>query len=166
MAEDLSSTTRALLEAFIHLRWPRWKPQPVGGLTPSEMMVLGAAKEMATDSGEGFARLSDLKERLGISAPTLSEQVSSLEAAGYLVRSNDKADRRSVRIALTEKAEARFLAIRAAFAEKFAGLAEWLGKDDAEELVRLLGRIHEYYESAKGESRTGDRGLGREGEGN
>lgn len=133
-----------------------WRPHPVDGLTPSEMMVLGAAKEMAAESLEGSAKLSDMKERLGISAPTLSEQVSSLEAAGFLTRSNDKADRRSVRIALTEKAEERFKAIRAAFAEKFTGLAEWLGEGDAEELARLLGRVHEYFESAKGNSREGE----------
>jgi DNA-binding MarR family transcriptional regulator len=67
-----------------------------GGLTPSQWSALVTVEDKQP------LRIGDLAEREGVSAPTATRLVASLEEAGLLTRTSDPADRRTAYIGLTE----------------------------------------------------------------
>jgi DNA-binding MarR family transcriptional regulator len=74
-----------------------------GGLTPSQWSAL------ATAETHGPLRIGDLAEREGVTAPTATRVVASLEEAGLLSRASDPSDRRTSYIALTDAARAKLV---------------------------------------------------------
>lgn len=97
------------------------------GLTPQQYRVL----KLAGAGGERSARLA---EKLAIAKPTLTSTADGLVAAGLLTRETEAADRRAVRLRLTEAGDA---AVHKAD-EAYAG---WLGEllERAGDPERLLG---------------------------
>jgi DNA-binding MarR family transcriptional regulator len=67
-----------------------------GGLSPSQWSALAMVEEKQS------LRIGDLAEREGVSAPTATRLVASLEEAGLLARTTDPADRRTAYVALTD----------------------------------------------------------------
>src|SRR3984957_5465273 len=67
-----------------------------GGLTPSQWSALVSVEENAS------LRIGDLADREGVSAPTATRLVASLEEQGLLSRTTDPADRRTAYVALTD----------------------------------------------------------------
>jgi DNA-binding MarR family transcriptional regulator len=69
-----------------------------GGLSPSQWSALVSVEE------HGSLRIGDLADREGVSAPTATRLVASLEEVGLLARTTDPADRRTAYVALTDAA--------------------------------------------------------------
>jgi DNA-binding MarR family transcriptional regulator len=67
-----------------------------GGLSPSQWSALVTVEEHEP------LRIGDLADREGVSAPTATRLVASLEDAGLLSRTSDPADRRTAYVALTD----------------------------------------------------------------
>ena len=89
----------------------------------------------------GPLRLSDLAERMGITAPTASRAVDGLVELGLLERLPDPADRRAVSIDVTAPGRARVeerMALAAAALEP--AVAALSGQDRAR-LAALLARL-------------------------
>jgi MarR family transcriptional regulator, organic hydroperoxide resistance regulator len=78
------------------------------GLSTTAMGVLGALSRSAGASHR------ELAARLGVTPATLTPVVDALEAAGDLTRDRDPADRRVVRLSITESGRARIVAASAA----------------------------------------------------
>jgi len=71
----------------------------------SDMSCCGMTVAQAatlTALGDGALRLGELSRRLGITASTLTRNISRLEDRGLLCRLGDPEDRRAQRVALTE----------------------------------------------------------------
>lgn len=87
--------------------------------------------------------ISELSEKTGLAKTTLTSMLDRLEAAGHIRRTADAADRRAVRICLTESAEAlreKYERVSALMNEIF-----YKGFDDDEILAfeKALGKILE-----------------------
>ncbi len=82
--------------------------------------------------------LSDLAERLSVSAPSMSATVSTLEARGWLTRERDTDDRRIVWIALTEEGQRAYEDSQRQVAERIALLLEPLSSHEREQLAGSL----------------------------
>jgi DNA-binding MarR family transcriptional regulator len=67
-----------------------------GGLTPSQWSAL------ATVETHQPVRVGDVADREGVSAPTATRVVASLEALGLVGREVDPQDRRSAHVSLTD----------------------------------------------------------------
>jgi DNA-binding MarR family transcriptional regulator len=67
-----------------------------GGLTPSQWSALVSVEDHES------LRIGDLADREGVSAPTATRLVASLEEAGLLSRTTDPADRRTAYVGLTD----------------------------------------------------------------
>ncbi|HXK15018.1 MAG TPA: MarR family transcriptional regulator [Gaiellaceae bacterium] len=89
----------------------------------------------------GPLRLSELAERMGSTAPTASRAVDGLVDLGLLERLPDPADRRAVRIDVTEQGrvdvEVRKARVAAALEPAVAALSE----QDRARLAKLLERL-------------------------
>lgn len=84
---------------------------------------------------------SELAATLDLSSGRIANILKSLQEHGYVFREKDCEDARRVHVALTEKGEAK---ARALYDEQVAACArvfKALGRDDAEELVRILRKV-------------------------
>jgi MarR family transcriptional regulator, transcriptional regulator for hemolysin len=107
-----------------------------GGSTPT-WLILNSLRH-----GQWTAQL-DLARDLGIESPTLTRHLDNLEQNGLVVRRRSKADRRAVRVELTDAGEAahdRMLAAVIAFnRRRQAGI----GREELQQLNVLLDRLAE-----------------------
>jgi len=84
---------------------------------------------------------AELVARMGIEQPTIAKAVSRMERSGFVQRVQDDADRRVVRLRLTEQGEEAVDGVMAAWHEAEAAVTERLSAADRRELLRLLERI-------------------------
>ena len=103
-----------------------------GGLTPSQWSAL------ATAEVHGPLRIGDLADREGVTAPTATRVVASLEEAGLLSRTSDPSDRRTSYIALTEEARDKLEATRRIQSTELVQRLSGMSATDVQHLVDLL----------------------------
>jgi MarR family transcriptional regulator for hemolysin len=107
-----------------------------GGSVPT-WLILSALK-----NGQWSTQL-DLARSLGIEGPTLTRHLDNLERAGLVRRVASEADRRAVRVEITEAGEAAHQRMGSAVGAFNRQLVSGVGKDDLRELERILGRLEE-----------------------
>lgn len=100
-----------------------------GGLSPSQWSAL------AMVDTHGRLRIGDLADREGVSAPTATRVVASLEELGLLSRASDPADRRTSYIALTDEGRDKLESTRRS---QSTALVQRLSAMPAQEVRRLV----------------------------
>jgi DNA-binding MarR family transcriptional regulator len=89
----------------------------------------------------GPVRLSELAERMGITAPTASRAVDGLVELGLLERRPDPDDRRAVRIDLTRPGRKRVEERQSRAAAALEPIVAALSAQDRAQLAALLTRL-------------------------
>ena len=131
----MESTTSLHAEAAARLRVAitrlqrQLRQQTVGDLTLSQWSAL------VTVEMHGPMRIGDLAEREGVSAPTATRLVASLEERGLLSRETDSTDRRSSYVSVTAAGVEQLDWARKV---RTAKLAQRLATLDDDEIHRLL----------------------------
>jgi DNA-binding MarR family transcriptional regulator len=103
-----------------------------GGLTPSQWSAL-AMVDM-----HGPLRIGDLADREGVSAPTATRVVASLEELGLLSRASDPSDRRTSYIALTAEGRDKLESTRRSQSTQLVQRLAEMPAADVRRLVELL----------------------------
>ena len=86
-------------------------------------------------------QLHELRERLEISAPTVTGIIDRLEKSGYVRRIPDKKDRRVINVGLTAKGKRMALKTKTTIKNNWEVLLAKLPKSDQELYVRILRKI-------------------------
>jgi DNA-binding MarR family transcriptional regulator len=86
----------------------------------------------------GPLRIGDLADREGVSAPTATRVVASLEELGLLSRTSDPADRRTSYIALTEEGRDKLESTRRSQSTQLVQRLSEMPPQDVKRLVELL----------------------------
>jgi len=107
-----------------------------GGSVPA-WLILSALK-----NGQWSTQL-DLARSLAIEGPTLTRHLDNLERAGLVRRVASEADRRAVRVEITEAGEEAHQRMWSAVGAFNRQLASGMGKDDLREFERVLGRLED-----------------------
>lgn len=124
------------------------------GLHSGEFDVLAALRR----SGSPYTLIpSELSEALMMSRAGMTNRLDRLEAAGLVVRSLDPADRRSFRVALTEKGREVIDATLTEHAANVARLVSCLTPEQTESLQHAIWTLLRSVES-KSVLRDGDQG--------
>ena len=126
---------------FVRLSEARLKPL---GFGVGHLPVLVALKDGVATSQRELAKFARIEQ------PSMAQMLTRMERDGLISRTPDPADGRSSLIALTDAAQAR---LPAASAVLFAGNREALAgftKDEAAQLVSLLGRLIANLDKAAG----------------
>ncbi|MEX3566613.1 MarR family winged helix-turn-helix transcriptional regulator [Micrococcus endophyticus] len=136
----------------------RWSAQlePLG-VTPHQVRALrgvaeGAGGGIGSGAGtratagsvaddDGGVRLRDLAERLRIAPRSATDVVDQLESRGLVERAADPADRRAVRIRLTDGGRGLLRRVHEARRTEAADFFAVLAPADRAELARLLARV-------------------------
>ena len=106
-------------------------------LTPRDM-TLTSSSTLATLFRKGPRRITELAASEGVTQPTVTALVTSLERAGLVERRSDPADRRVVMVAITEAGSAYLRARRQANAQALVRAMEEL---DPEEVSALIAAV-------------------------
>jgi DNA-binding MarR family transcriptional regulator len=139
MAPPSSNDTRQILEGLSAVT--RLLARASGG--PAEGPPMTSTQRLAlfeTAMG-GPLRLSELAERMGITAPTASRAVDGLVELGLLERLPDPADRRAVRIDMTEPGRKDVEGRKARAAAALEPAVAALSAQDRARLAALLARL-------------------------
>jgi len=108
------------------------RQQTVGELTLSQWSAL------VTVEMHGPMRIGDLADREGVSAPTATRLVASLEEHGLLERQTDSADRRSSYVTVTASGREQLEWARQARTAKLAQRLATLSDADVARLLDVL----------------------------
>lgn len=108
------------------------RQQSPGGLSLSQWSAL-----VAVEDG-GPLRIGDLADREGVSAPTATRLVASLEEAGLLARTTDPADRRTAYVALTDAGRDKLDWARGVRTATLARRLSELPEADVRRLIELI----------------------------
>lgn len=100
-----------------------------------EMKTLAFAHEHKNPS------MKEIADDLGISSPALTSIVDKLVESGDLVRSEDKNDRRIIRISATSQGKKAFEKNRNAIFDAFNARARTLNDTERKDLIRLLSKL-------------------------
>jgi DNA-binding MarR family transcriptional regulator len=139
MTPPSSNDTRQILEGLSAVT--RLLARASGG--PAEGPPMTSTQRLAlfeTAMG-GPLRLSELAERMGITAPTASRAVDGLVELGLLERLPDPADRRAVRIDMTEPGRKDVEGRKARAAAALEPAVAALSAQDRARLAALLARL-------------------------
>ncbi|BCG61448.1 MarR family winged helix-turn-helix transcriptional regulator [Paenibacillus sp. URB8-2] len=131
-----------LLLALQQLHKAKWT-QAAEGNKPSEMTLMLCIARNGRSAKQGL-KVSEISRLLGLTPPTVTQLINSLEAKGMVARQADSSDRRVVRVNLTEqggKAAERAKEHRTATLNK---LVDFLGEEDSSRLADLLLKVHAF----------------------
>jgi DNA-binding MarR family transcriptional regulator len=103
-----------------------------GGLSPSQWSALVMVEEHEP------LRIGDLADREGVSAPTATRLVASLEDAGLLSRTSDPSDRRTAYVALTDAGREKLDWARGVRTARLVQRLSAMRTEDVQRIVELL----------------------------
>lgn len=135
---------RKLFDAFNRLRKLEWHKPSFEGHRPSELRVLLHIHRASEMNGGVGLTVSEISSKLEVTSPTVTQLIKGLESEGLVKRKNDQEDRRVVRVQLSDKGAQLANRAMEKFISDFQGLYDYLGEEESEQLVNLLGKVHKY----------------------
>lgn len=141
-ADDLSKILTEALENLNRSEENNTKKLGSGDLTSPEVRLMECVS-----GNSGGCTVSMLASRLGVTLPTVTVSVNKLEKKGYLKKSKNASDGRSVLITLTEKG-VRATRLNEYFHEQmiFKVMGEF-SPDEIENLCRSLRKLNSYIDT-------------------
>ncbi|NQX47080.1 MarR family transcriptional regulator [Paenibacillus tritici] len=100
----------------------------------------------ASHSRELGLKVSEISRFLGLSPPTVTQLINSLEAKQMVERQADASDRRVVRIKLTEQGKIITRKARDHMDATLNKMVEYLGEEESDQLAELLGKVYTFME--------------------
>ncbi|HKK08538.1 MAG TPA: MarR family transcriptional regulator [Gemmatimonadota bacterium] len=108
---------------------------------PAHFRLLGAL-------GRRPRTLGELADMQAVSAPTMSNTITTLEGYGWVERRRSEEDRRVVRVQITEEGRSVLRRVRDHMLERTARVLEPLSPDERRRLVGGLGILKRMFERA------------------
>src|SRR5438105_7613140 len=99
------TTAQKLLGAFKRFNRVAWHQESFMGCKPSEIQLLFCIKRGMMRSDAPAMKVSELSKFMHVTSPTITQLIKGLEANGLVERHMDSADRRAVRVQLTQRGE-------------------------------------------------------------
>ncbi|MDF2720699.1 MAG: transcriptional regulator [Paenibacillus sp.] len=110
---------------------------------PGEIMVLYFISMNVKDDGPGLM-VSEISAKLNVTSPTVTQHINSLEAQKLVERHADPADRRIVRIRLSDQGKTYIQRINEARLQTFVGLVQHLGEEESMLFAELMRKASDY----------------------
>ena len=95
---------------------------------------------------ENNVTLSEIQKYLALSKATISQMLGSLERKGYIKREIDKSNRRNIIATLTPEGRELLAYKNTEYSKKLDRIVSYLGTDDTQTFICLVGRLVEVME--------------------
>lgn len=145
MTDDTQAKAAALRVQFARLSRLNWSRLTKWSIKASEVRLLLVIREHNLRERDSKITVSDISRLLNITSPSVTQMINNLMAGGYVVRSSPPADRRISEISLTDKGTQIAQEANETFASLFAGLIDFLGEEQSEQLLRGLEQSAVYF---------------------
>jgi DNA-binding MarR family transcriptional regulator len=132
--DDAAQLAQELLHVAIQLRSLSFQAQAYQHIRPSEFRLLFT---LLRADAKGM-KVSEVSAQMQITPAAVTHIVNALEEAGHLERLAEPTDRRVVLVRLTEFGRQAVAEQKAHVLQTLSGLLDFLGEQDARELVRLF----------------------------
>ena len=152
MDDTIPRLTELVTSASWRVRRGTAKELEPFGITPAQARVL----RIVASAPEPL-RMADLAERLDVVPRSATTMIDALESAGLVERRPDPADRRSVRLGVTESGRGLLDRLRARREAKAEELFGRLTAAEQEELARILARVLDDEPTEAGATEVGGR---------
>lgn len=148
---NIDHLTKELALVFGQLKRVGHVFSPSKELRQSESNLLVYLTYLCPPGSNGI-KVSGLSKQLKITSAAVTHVIQSLEQNGYITRTMDASDRRSILVTATEAGHEFVGARETELFERFQHLREHLGADDTEQLIRILAKsikfLNTYEDSA------------------
>lgn len=126
-----------------------------GGACQSELLLMHCALDYEREHGENIT-VAQAAKKLVVPAPSVSRSLRSLTEKGFVERCNDPADRRAVRIRVTDKGEREFKMTLEGIFSVFAKAMSDFSDEEITTMIELHGKFIDSVYRAVNEGRTTD----------
>lgn len=145
MSNEQREIAKRLMESYFESQASgnRMQNRAVHNQKPGEIMVLYFISMNVKDGDPGLM-VSEISGKLNVTSPTVTQHINSLETQELVERRADPADRRVVRIRLTEKGNSYIQRINEARLQMFDGLVNHLGEEESVRFAEMMGKASDY----------------------
>ncbi|MFD1676412.1 MarR family winged helix-turn-helix transcriptional regulator [Alicyclobacillus fodiniaquatilis] len=137
-------TVQKLFHSFMRFKRVKLHGGASSGRKPSDVRVLFCIKRGEEADVTGV-KVSDISHHLNVAAPTITQLIKGLEESGLVERKMDEADRRVIRVKLTDEGEKTIQQAHKELSDTLDGLISYLGEEDSNQLAELLAKVCQYY---------------------
>lgn len=137
---------RKLYQSFDQFRRIMKGPPSFTNLKPSEMGLLFHIKHHP-QSGACGVKVSELSNRMHVTSPSITQLVTSLEERGYVERTMDREDRRSVNVSITEKGREVTEKAEEHLMGMLTDLVEYLGPEKSMAMAEIMNDVYGYFKA-------------------
>lgn len=141
-----NSTALKLMQATMRFNKAEFRQRKIVGVKMSELGLMFCIKKNVKTGTAGLM-VSEISQILRVTSPTVTQLIKTMEKKQWVVRNMDELDRRAVRISLTAEGEEVVQKAIDSTLESFAGLIDYLGAEEGNQLADLLTKAYTYYES-------------------
>lgn len=121
----------------------------------SELVLVHCALDYDREHGENIT-VAQAAKRLGVPMPSVSRSLRSLTEKGFVERYNDPADRRAVRVRVTEKGELELRRVLGNIFSVFDKAMRDFSDEEISTMIDLHGKFTDSVYKAVNEGRTTD----------
>ncbi|RKN66046.1 MarR family winged helix-turn-helix transcriptional regulator [Paenibacillus ginsengarvi] len=145
MTEEQRDIARQLMESYFQsqVSGNMMQNRVVNNQKPGEIMVLYFISIHIQENSSGLM-VSEISGKLNVTPPTVTQHINSLEAQQLVERHADPADRRVVRVRLSDKGKAYIERINEARLQMFAGLVAHLGEQESLLFAEMMRKASDY----------------------
>lgn len=145
MPDEQKKIAKQLMESYFHSQvgGNAMQNRAVHNQKPGEIMVLYFISMNVTEDSQGLM-VSEISRKLNVTSPTVTQHINSLEAQDLVERHADPADRRVVRIRLTDKGRTYIERINEARLNLFVGLVKHLGEEESLLFAGMMKKASDY----------------------
>lgn len=145
MSEERKEIAKQLMESYFQsqVSGNMMQNRAVYNQKPGEIMVLYFISMNVQDGDTGLM-VSEISGKLNVTSPTITQHINSLEAQELVKRHADPADRRIVRIRLTDQGKAYIQRINEARLNMFVDLVNHLGEEESKQFADVMKKASEY----------------------
>lgn len=145
MSDEQKKIAKRLMESYFQsqVSGNMMQNRSIYNQKPGEIMVLYFISMNVKDDSPGLM-VSEISGKLNVTSPTVTQHINSLEAQELVERRSDPADRRIVRIQLSDKGKKYIQRINEARLTMFVGLVKHLGEEESLLFAEMMRKASDY----------------------
>lgn len=131
-------------------RTTQFLPDPPAGLRKRHIYIIKICYDLSLELDE--VRVSDVAEKINMTLPSITRNITTLEENGYLRKEENSEDRRVVNIILTDKGLALYKEDVYGFHKKNSELLKDISEEDMRNTIKTIHKIYHLMEKEYMES--------------